>query len=111
MGLGAWANRGATPRRARKVHFYAQLAADRSQLRLLVVNNATEAIEATIDIAGWATPSAALVTTLAAPTRDTANPPFSVQVAPIRAVKSWADAIIFVALSMTVLLFNATATI
>ena len=96
---------------ARLLSVSAQLAADRSQLRLLVVNNATEAIEATVEIAGWAPPSVALVTTLAAPTRDSANPPFYARIAPTRAVKSWANANSFAALSVTVLLLNATATV
>ena len=51
----------------------AQLAADRSQLRLLVVNNRSTAAKTTVTIQGWQPAGTALVTTLQAPSLDAAN--------------------------------------
>jgi hypothetical protein len=93
---------------ARALSVSAQLATDRSQLRLLVVNAATRGLEASVSIAGWKLPGVALVTTLAAPTLDSANAPFSGRISPERAVVSWANSSSFPALSVTVLLLNAT---
>ena len=53
----------------------AQLADDRSRLRLIVVNNRTVGTTTSVTIDGWHATHVANVTTLAASSLDAANPP------------------------------------
>jgi len=89
----------------------AQLAADRSQLRLLVVNNRSTAAKTTVTIQGWQPAGTALVTTLQAPSLDAANPPFSTRISPSSGAQPWAadGACDFPPLSVSVVLLNASS--
>jgi hypothetical protein len=65
----------ATKQQGAALSISAQVASDRSQLRLLVVNNRTTAINASITIVGWQPRADAWMTTLHAPDLGSANPP------------------------------------
>ena len=92
----------------------AQLATDRSQLRVLVVNNRSAAVETALTIAHWraAAGAHASVTVLSAPSLDAANSPSEPErVSPQRWAVAWpGDGAVhsFPPLSVSVLLLNAT---
>ena len=84
------------------------VSADRSQLRLLVANNHTVAINAKVEIIGWKPPDTALTTVLVASERDAANPPFSKTISPKSEIIGWNGTHSFPALSVSVVLLNGT---
>ena len=71
----------------------AQIAKDRSSLRLLVVNNQTVAAEVSVAIKNWAAGGHANVTTLSAASLTADNPPHAAGlpglVAPTNTIKPW----------------------
>jgi len=89
----------------------AQLAVDRSRLRLIVVNNRSTAAATSVAINGWHAARTANVTTLAAPSLDAANPPGQPDlVSPTSTTRPWRDdgACTFPPLSITIIVLNAT---